>query len=545
MNGDSFMINYPLYIASSDHPGMVLTITPFNGSKFHGWNRNVRMALGARLKLGFIDGSCPKPSVEDVDLQRWIRCDYMVTCWIMNSIVTELSDVFLGQMVGGTTIEGLEMMAGMMIPCWYKGKKRKKQSRMAATVSSRFDDHISADTPFDMGNENKIGTNLGGGFDKRLVAVVCQEMMKMFKGKGVDSGTPRDYKSIAYTPQQNGRVERKHKHLLDTARAIRLHAIKDTWWVRAMEDELATLERNETWTITSLLKGHKTITSKWVIKTKYKPDGNVERLKARLVVKGFNHQEALHYKNTFSLVAKLATFRVLIALATAKQWSLHQLDNNNAFLHGYIDEEIYMLPHEGYTKASPGQVCKLSRSLYCLTQTSRQWNHELTRFLVSLGYVQYKHDYSLFVKTKREEFMDALVYVDDMLITGNSEVEINALKHSLDQKFTIKDLGLAKYFLGIELCKTDTAPKDVHMQATIHLLEYLKGHSLVSWKTKKQATVSGSSTEAVYMNKVQEGFLQTTFIPTHLQLADVMTKALGQVQHNFLVDKLRLTEAPT
>ncbi|GJV83787.1 retrovirus-related pol polyprotein from transposon TNT 1-94 [Tanacetum coccineum] len=89
------MINDRLYIASSDHPGMVLTNTPFNGSNFHRWSRNVRMAFGAKLKLGFIDGSCVKPDVGDVELQRWIRCDYMVTCWILNSMVTELSDAFL------------------------------------------------------------------------------------------------------------------------------------------------------------------------------------------------------------------------------------------------------------------------------------------------------------------------------------------------------------------------------------------------------------------------------------------------------------------
>ncbi|GKC55024.1 hypothetical protein Tco_1077769 [Tanacetum coccineum] len=74
---------------------MTLTNTPFNGSNFHRWNRNVRMELGAKLKLGFIDGSCPRPGIQDADLQRWIRCDYMVTCWILNSIVTELSNAFL------------------------------------------------------------------------------------------------------------------------------------------------------------------------------------------------------------------------------------------------------------------------------------------------------------------------------------------------------------------------------------------------------------------------------------------------------------------
>ncbi|GKA83436.1 retrovirus-related pol polyprotein from transposon TNT 1-94 [Tanacetum coccineum] len=132
-------------------------------------------------------------------------------------------------------------------------------------------------------------------------------------------------------------------------------------------------------------------------------------------------------------------------------WPLHQLEINNAFLHGYIDEEIYMTPPEGYTKAQPGQVCKLNRSLYRLKQASMQWNQELTKFLIAEGYQQSKHDYSLFVKSKGESFSAVLVYVDDVLIIGNSSHEIQHLKQALDAKFTIKDLGLAKYFLRVEI----------------------------------------------------------------------------------------------
>ncbi|GKC77282.1 hypothetical protein Tco_1128056 [Tanacetum coccineum] len=79
-------------------------------------------------------------------------------------------------------------------PDWYKGKKANKQGRMAANVSSGFDDHFSADTPFDMGYENEIG----GGVDQRLVAAVCQEMMKMFKGKGGDNSVSRDHASTSH-----------------------------------------------------------------------------------------------------------------------------------------------------------------------------------------------------------------------------------------------------------------------------------------------------------------------------------------------------------
>ncbi|XP_071708952.1 uncharacterized protein [Rutidosis leptorrhynchoides] len=88
-------INDPLYIASSDHPGMILTNAPFNGTNFLGWSRTVKMALGAKLKLGFIDGTNPKPAVTDDTYQRWTRYDYMVTCWILNSMTAELSEAFL------------------------------------------------------------------------------------------------------------------------------------------------------------------------------------------------------------------------------------------------------------------------------------------------------------------------------------------------------------------------------------------------------------------------------------------------------------------
>ncbi|GKE74738.1 retrovirus-related pol polyprotein from transposon TNT 1-94 [Tanacetum coccineum] len=110
-----------------------------------------------------------------------------------------------------------------------------------------------------------------------------------------------------------------------------------------------------------------------------------------------------------------------------------------------------MLPPQGYDKAAAEQVCKLNKSLYSLKQASRQWNHELTKFLIVLGYVQSRHGYSLFVKQKQGIFTTALVYVDDVLITRDSEAEIVHLKQALDNKFTIKDLGLPKYFLGIEL----------------------------------------------------------------------------------------------
>ncbi|GJV04359.1 retrovirus-related pol polyprotein from transposon TNT 1-94 [Tanacetum coccineum] len=100
-------------------------------------------------------------------------------------------------------------------------------------------------------------------------------------------------------------------------------AMTDKGWVEAMNKELQALEKNNIWELTTLTAGHKPITSKWVFKIKYYPDGSLDKFKARLVVRGFNQKEGQDYKHTFLPVAKLATVSVLIALATAKEWDLH------------------------------------------------------------------------------------------------------------------------------------------------------------------------------------------------------------------------------
>jgi len=149
-----------------------------------------------------------------------------------------------------------------------------------------------------------------------------------------------------------------------------------------MDEEMATLEQNGTWSLTTLPPGKKALTSKWVYRTKFKPAGTVARYKAQLVIRGFEQIKDKDYKHTFSPVAKLTTVRLFIALAIAKGWHLHQLDIDNTFLHGYIDEEVYLYPPAGYTRALPGQLCRLQRALYGLKQASRQWNLELTKFLI-------------------------------------------------------------------------------------------------------------------------------------------------------------------
>ncbi|KAL2932969.1 Retrovirus-related Pol polyprotein from transposon TNT 1-94 [Bienertia sinuspersici] len=185
-------------------------------------------------------------------------------------------------------------------------------------------------------------------------------------------------------------------------------------WVAAMEKELQALEANDTWELTSLPPGKKAIGCKWVYKTKFKPNGEVERYKGRLVARGDKQISGKDYKHTFSPVAKLTTVRVVLALAAVKRWDIQQLDINNAFLHGFLDEEVYMTPPPRYNKAKAGQVCKLKRSIYGLKQAPRCWNKKLSKFLIDWGFIQSKQDYSMFVFRKHDSFLVVVAYVDGL-----------------------------------------------------------------------------------------------------------------------------------
>lgn len=124
-----------------------------------------------------------------------------------------------------------------------------------------------------------------------------------------------------------------------------------------MQVELAALERNVTWEVVDLSPNIKPIGNKWVYKIKHKVDDTIERYKARLVAKGYNQIEGLDFFDTFSPVTKLTTVRVLLALASMHNWHLHQLDVNNAFLHGDLDEDVYMEIPKGVICKKENQVC--------------------------------------------------------------------------------------------------------------------------------------------------------------------------------------------
>ena len=154
-------------------------------------------------------------------------------------------------------------------------------------------------------------------------------------------------------------------------------------------------------------------------------------------------------------MAKIVTVRIIITLAVNLDWNLYQFDINNAFLYGELEEDVYMTLPQGYHEEGDKRVCKLLKSLYGLKQAPRKWNEKLCSSLFKIGFKQSLNDYSMFVKTVNNAVVILLVYVDDIILTGNSEGEILKVKEFLKSQFLIKDLGLLKYFLGIEVVNID------------------------------------------------------------------------------------------
>ncbi|CAH9142457.1 unnamed protein product [Cuscuta epithymum] len=231
-------------------------------------------------------------------------------------------------------------------------------------------------------------------------------------------------------------------------------AMTDVGWRQAMQSEIQALENNHTWVMEPLPPGKKALGCKWVYKIKYHSDGTVERLKARLVVFGNHQQEGIDYTETFAPVAKMVTVRMFLAVAVAKNWELHQLDVHNAFLHGDLDEEVYMKPPPGFLSSRPGQVCRLKKSLYGLRQAPRCWFAKLTASLKQYGFRQSYSDYSLFTMHQGSAQLYVLIYVDDLIIEGNDCGAISRFKSYLHKCFHMKDLGILKYFLGIEVARS-------------------------------------------------------------------------------------------
>jgi histone deacetylase 1/2 len=260
-------------------------------------------------------------------------------------------------------------------------------------------------------------------------------------------------------------------------------------WRSAMNDEHAALLKNATWRLVPPPIGHNIIGCKWIYKIKQKPDGTVDRYKARLVAQGFSQRFGVDYADTFSPVVKPTTVRIILALAVSRNWSLRQVDIQNAFLHGELHEEVYMHQPPGFIdQKHPNFVCKLQKSLYGLKQAPRAWYSTLSQKVQSLGFQRSKADTSLFFLRRGRITIYMLIYVDDIIIASSCDRVTDRLIAQLRDAFAVKDLGPLTYFLGVEVTATRDGLSLTQSKYAADLLLRLNMHTCNSVPTPMSST---------------------------------------------------------
>eukprot|EP00253_Pinus_taeda_P014092 PITA_14092 len=220
-----------------------------------------------------------------------------------------------------------------------------------------------------------------------------------------------------------------------------------------MKEEMMVLSKNGTWDLIELPKDRKTVGCKWVFKLKRGVNDTEDRYKVRLVAKGFSRKVGIDFHEIFSPVVQIVSITIVLALVPFLDLELQQLDVKTAFLHGDLDEEIYMEQLEGFVQHRNEKfICRLKKSLYGLKQSPRQWYKKFDSFMLSQKYVRSEYDHCVyFKKFKNGIFIILVLYVDDMLLASKSIEEINRLKAQMARTFDMKDLGAARQILGMEI----------------------------------------------------------------------------------------------
>ena len=232
-------------------------------------------------------------------------------------------------------------------------------------------------------------------------------------------------------------------------------------WKEAADQEYRSLIDSGTWDLVDLPANKNLVGCKWVFKVKCNANGNIDRYKARLVAQGYSQRHGVDYDEVFAPVARYTTIRTLLAIANQYNLEIHQMDVKSAFLHGSLDNEIFMKQPEGYVdKNYPDKVCKLKRSLYGLKQSARCWNSCIDDFLKSCGYSQSKADPCVYYKSEMRDGKQSLiitaVYVDDIILLSDDIEFLMQEKQKLCNNFQMDDRGELNYLLGMVITRDRT-----------------------------------------------------------------------------------------
>lgn len=267
-------------------------------------------------------------------------------------------------------------------------------------------------------------------------------------------------------------------------------ANKEGKWIEAMRSEIQSIEKNKTWELVSLPAGAKKIGVKWVFKTKLNEEGNIDKYKAKLVVKGYAQEEGIDFDEVFAPVARWDTIRILLSVAAQRGWKVYQLDVKSAFLYGELKEVVYVDQPEGFVKkGEENKVYLLRKALYGLKQAPRPWFSRIEGYFKQAGFHRSSYDHTFFIKREGEKCIMVSIYVDDLIFAGNDELLLEEFKLSMKQEFEMTDLGLMRFFLGVEIRQSS---KGIHLCQKKYAHEVLERFEMSNCNPVKNPIVPGA-----------------------------------------------------
>lgn len=229
-------------------------------------------------------------------------------------------------------------------------------------------------------------------------------------------------------------------------------ASKILHWRSIMTDEFNAFIQNGKQVLTLPPSNRQIMSCKWIFKIKRKSNESIERYEARLAIKGYNQQERIDHTDTFNPIIKHTTIHIVLSLVVLRGQPVKQLNVNNVFLHGQLDEEIYMhQPPSFVDDQFSNYVCLFKKSIYGLKQAPCAWFHHLNSYLIEIGFTGSKMDTPLFIYHKEGATIYLLISDDNILITSKKPNTILSFISKHRSKFAIKDLGPLHYFLGVEV----------------------------------------------------------------------------------------------
>ncbi|GJU33840.1 retrovirus-related pol polyprotein from transposon TNT 1-94 [Tanacetum coccineum] len=294
-------------------------------------------------------------------------------------------------------------------------------------------------------------------------------------------------------------------------------ALTDDSWIVAMQEELNQFIANDVWELVPQPRNMTIIGTKWVFRNKLDKNGIVSRNKARLVAQGYNQQEGIDYDETYALVARLESIRILLAYACALDFKLFQMDVKRAFLNGFINEEIYVAQPPGFIDfEKPDHVYKLKKALYGLKQAPKAWYNILKAFLIKHEYKMGMVDNTLFTKKKSSNLIIIQIYVDDIIFGSTCQDMCDEFAKIMHDKFEMSMMGELNFFLGLQIKRIKDG---IFFNQSKYIKEMLKKFGLEEFKPMKTPMSSDTKlTKDVECELVDSTMYRGMIGTTHLGL---------------------------